>query len=151
MAIGKLGRVMEHKNRRIVRRSEPRPRGREVTRQDIGFADSVISKESIGSLRVRPVLASPMESLPPPCSTTAPRAVAVACHGEHPETRIPQPHCLSTHPLLLHLSLLRYRWHKTSAWFSCLLLSHELVIRVSNGLEAEYSTSIPKTVQLVGN
>ncbi len=36
----------------------------------------------------------------PLSSTVAPTAVAVACRGGHPQTRIPPPHCLSMHPFL---------------------------------------------------
>jgi hypothetical protein len=121
-----------------------------VTRQDIGFADSVISKESIGSLRIRPVLARPWSRCPHPARQLLQQlsqSLAMA------NIRKLASHNLIVYPRIRFCSI-----HRSSAIDGTrplprfhVLLSHELVIPASNGLEAEYLTSISKTVQLVGN
>src|ERR1700689_1984296 len=63
VAKGELGCVVKNQDRRTVcRRSKPISRGRKVTSQNVGLADSLIAKETISGLRVGPVLASPRRS-----------------------------------------------------------------------------------------
>ena len=68
-----------------------------MTGENIGFVDPLVAKEAVGRLGVGPVLTCP-RWLRLLYATTAPKVVAVACHAEHPQTRIPPLHCLSILP-----------------------------------------------------
>jgi hypothetical protein len=59
MAIRELRRIVKNQDRRVCARSESFARGREVAGKNIGFANSIIAKETIGSLGIRPVLTCP--------------------------------------------------------------------------------------------
>ena len=50
---------MKNQDRKVAPGSEPLPRGREVTGQDIGFADSIIAEKAISCLGIGPVLTCP--------------------------------------------------------------------------------------------
>ena len=54
-------------------------------------------------------------------------------------------------PFPPNLPLASAQWYETTGWLSWLLLRHGLLLSVSTTLEAEYSASIFKRVQLVGN
>src|ERR1035441_9867740 len=62
VAKGELRSVVKNQDRKTLHCGEPISRGGKVTSQNVGFADPLIAKETIGSLRVGPVLASPRRS-----------------------------------------------------------------------------------------
>src|SRR3989338_2774356 len=57
--------VLQHQDR-AVRRPYPQPRGREVTRQYLVFADILVRKEPVGRFCVRPVLECRRQGFPRP-------------------------------------------------------------------------------------
>jgi hypothetical protein len=62
MAVGELRCIVKHQNWTIVRPSEAISRRSKVTCQNIGLTDPIIAEETIGSLRIGPVLACPRRS-----------------------------------------------------------------------------------------
>jgi hypothetical protein len=59
---------VKNQDRKILRRSKPISRGRKVTSQNVGFADSLIAKETIGGLRVALIRINPLQNTFAPLS-----------------------------------------------------------------------------------
>src|SRR5580658_8409703 len=75
-----------------------RARAGKMTAENIGFADPFAAKEAVGRFGVGPVLDMPTMRSHLFYLTTASKVVAIACHAELPQTRIPPLHCLSILP-----------------------------------------------------
>jgi hypothetical protein len=59
MTIRELRRIVKNQDREAAAGGEPFERGSEVAGENIGFADSIVTEESISSLGIRPVLTCP--------------------------------------------------------------------------------------------